>query len=91
MPNERYPKRCFLRQKSLSNDCLNLVKYNWVQQIKDIFFEPINEVSIWDSLTSESLKEKKHFLIESYKNYLYNLDIEKRCKSTSVILYPELD
>ena len=37
IPENRFPIICFLRQKNLANSEVNLTKYNWVKQIKEIF------------------------------------------------------
>ena len=38
MPSCRYPRICFLKQTSLMSNDNNLIKYNWANQIKKIFF-----------------------------------------------------
>ena len=86
----RYPKICFLKQKAISQFAANDTKYNWMNQIKQIFFKPINEDLIWDSLTSDLLKDKKTYLLNAYSNYLYNEDLFKCSKSTSLMLYSEI-
>ena len=91
MHESRYPKISFLKQLSSLRYPSKLVKYNWVRQIKEVFFDPINEVSIWDNLTSDLLKQRKSNLLDAYSKMWYNRDLLKRSKSSSLILYSEID
>ena len=89
MPDNRYPKICFLRQLSLNSSSKILSKYSWVKQIRENFFDLISENFNSNSLAS-GLLNRKNELINTYKIYLHNTDLVKREKSTSLILYTDL-
>ena len=91
MPCYRYPRIYFQKQMSIMMNDAKVAKYNWVYQIKKIFFEPIGETSMWDNLNSALLLDQKQRLCEKYENYLYYEDIEKCKKSSSLIVFPEFD
>ena len=83
----RYPKLCLLRLIELSRLFPN-DQYNWVNQIKH-FFTTINREDIW--LDFSQLQANRSSLLQNYRLYLYNNEIEK-CKSSRCLkIYPHLD
>ena len=90
MPDNRYPKICFLKQLTLANKDCKIIKYNWVLQIKKTFFEPIGEAGMWDNLNSVSLLNKKQYLCKAYADYLYEIDRLNCTKSTTLMIYPDI-
>ena len=90
LPNDRYPKICFLKQKNINLKDSKLIKYHWCLIIKSTFFEPIGEVATWENLSANLLKAKKQLLCEKYHNYVQKQDKERKNTSSSLIIYPTL-
>ena len=44
----------------------------------------------WDNLSSASLLAYKPEILEKYKEFLYQLDLQRKEKTTSLLLYSEI-
>ena len=90
MSATRYTYICF--QKLVVGE-LNrniIIKYNWVAMVKSIFFNPIEELEVWNDLNNFLIPQVIDRIIVKYKRYLYKLDIESVHQSGSLLLYPSL-
>ena len=88
MDSSRYPYKCFVKLCNLESNKSNLTKYNWVAIIKNVFFQPINELKIWDNVHDFLDQNKITALLEKYRNYMYSLDYESVSLSSSLRIYP---
>ena len=91
MDRDRYPRRCFETLCNLSNKGKSAAKYNWVSQVKSIFFEPIGELGVWENISNITHAVFTDRLWEKYIEYMRIQDLESCRRSTSLIIYNNLD
>lgn len=86
MSDERYPKKCFKKMlsiKSHDSDKQKGIKFSWLKLVEK-FFETIGEKAVWESPLTKS---KKILLIKSYKEKIFQLDLEGAHSSSSLIIF----
>ena len=88
MPINRYPKVVFMKLLELSKNQNCILKYNWISLVKKHFFEPINELEIWENIGLLSKLENRITLLNKFATYLKNIYIYSRFKSSALLLYP---
>ncbi|KAJ8678128.1 hypothetical protein QAD02_013915 [Eretmocerus hayati] len=91
MNNDRYPKMCMLRQISLMPSDKKSPEYIWHVRIDEVFFDKIGESTICQDFSKESLIGKKQKLIQAFSTQLKEIDLERKDKASTLILYPSLE
>ena len=90
MKNNRFPKICFEKLKSLSEFDTNKQKYNWFVHVRNNFFSKINQTDTWDNLTLDLLEKEKKNLIIKMENQERELDAVSSTRSTSLLFFPAI-
>ena len=90
IPPIRYPLKCFQKLWAKESNKTNLIKYNWVTLVKEVFFSPINELNVWDNLNNFVKPEITNRIMDKYGIYTYMLDLESVSQSSSLLMYPSL-
>ena len=70
---------------------LKNIKLNWFLQIKNIFFERIDRVNVLENATAASFLENKISMLNLFKEFLVKEDINKKCLSSSLSIYANLE
>ena len=91
MPQTRYPYMCLLCLCTYDTKNSNIVKYNWVSMVKQVFFSPINELELWDDLNNFLMPEVVERVLDKFSAYTYMLDMESVPISSSLLFYPSLN
>lgn len=76
MSESRYPKICYNRLLYLDARDLSVDAYNWVSQLRSLYFN-LGYERLWLSLSLRDLKASKNDLIESYRQNLMNDDLAR--------------
>lgn len=88
MQDNRYPRMSFNRLRAIDAKGKASSKYNWVAQIREEFFEVIDETEIWSNLNLDTLIREKSNLINKLSEYLNKLDKIDCLISSSLRIYP---
>ena len=59
--------------------------------IRHTFFEPVGMEHMWDDLSLASLLAYKPEILKKYKELLYQLDLQRKEITKSLLLYSEIE
>ena len=86
---ERYPRVC-LRKQLYTRSHKGGAKYNWLNQVQDLFFDPIGERDYLTAFDAQTSISKKKCLIEKYEKHLRDLNLKSSHSSSSLLLFADL-
>ena len=91
MGRDRFPGIVFyhLLDDARRPNCI--VKYNWVATVIEIFFKPIKESLVWEKPELFLSQDYRENLIDRYKKWSREMDLDRCNSSTTLILYHQLN
>ena len=89
MPDERFPKICFDRLKTLSSSSSAQISLNWFTHIEAILSN-INQNELWRNISYDLLKSNSDKILSKYKYYLQKKDRDQLLLSKSLQILPNL-
>lgn len=89
MTQERYPKLCYLQLCTWDLRSANVIKYNWVSQLKGQLVE-LGFAHIWESQDVTLAKNNMENILAELRNRLIKADIERVRISSYSTMYREL-
>lgn len=76
MNDERLPKACFARMLKLSEATSVDKRYNWAQQLKEVF-HMIGEDKLWKTQDPQAIKENIPLMTQKLQMHFYREDMER--------------
>lgn len=90
MDGNRYPRIALDAFIDINREDSSIRKYNWLGNIKALFFLPIGEEIVFEDLNLLVDEQRRSDLFHSYVGYRKLTDYEKCLNSSSLVRYPAL-
>lgn len=86
LPSQRFPNQCLVRLINLDKSGWRDERHNWVSQVHNIF-DRVGMSDLWTPLNLQLLRHNKQRILDTYYNYLHNIDRERATNSSYSLYY----